>query len=116
MHGMRRQASGEKMILKVHGIRFRGMKETIVCVCDDEHIGKTYSENGKELFVNARFYNGEKKSVEEIKKELKQASIMNFVGAESVGLGIDEGYVDAENVVEIQKIPHAQVVFMKNFA
>lgn len=113
---MRCEASGEKMIVKVHEVKFRNMRETIVCVCDDEHVGKTYSEDGKELFVNERYYGSEKMPIDRIKDMLKKATIMNFVGANSVELGVDEGYVDIENVIQIQKVPHAQVVFMKKFA
>lgn len=101
------------MLLKVHDVDFRGTEEIIVCVCDAELIGKTYSQGEKELWVNPRFYGGDESTDEEIVEALKNATIINFVGNESVAFGIVKGYIEEDSIIKIDGVPHAQVVFMK---
>lgn len=101
------------MFLKIHEINAGGINERIVCVSDEDLLGKTFEEGEKNLWVKPRFYKGKKTNEKEISEELKNASIMNFVGKESVGLGIKQGYIEEGQIITIQNIPHAQVVFMK---
>jgi len=45
-----------------------------------------------------------------VKKALKDATIANLVGEQSVACGIDSGIVDEHCVITIDGIPHAQMV------
>ncbi|KXA94123.1 hypothetical protein AKJ37_07960 [candidate division MSBL1 archaeon SCGC-AAA259I09] len=83
--------------------------ETIVAICDEELFGKKFQENNLKLEVDRSFYEGEKTSVEECLNALEEATIANLVGS-IVEHAIDAGYINPENVLRIEDIPHAQMV------
>lgn len=87
--------------------------DILVSLCDKELIGKTLKQGEINFFVDPRFYKGEEKTNEEIAKEIKQASILNIVGKESVGLCIKEGIISEECVIHIKEVPHAQMVLIR---
>lgn len=94
------------MIVKVHGAQ--GKK--IVAVVDSVIYGKKFEEGNLQLDLTADFYKGDEKSVEEIEILVRGAYIIHFVGKESVDFGIKRGLIDKKNVVQIKKIPHAEVI------
>ena len=57
--------------------------------------------------VAERFYKGELMKDKEIIKILKGAGNINLVGRESINLCIKAGIIEKENIIKIQKIPHA---------
>jgi len=95
------------MIVKVHKTQ-EGKK--IVAVCDEELIGKKLKEKNIQLDLSSDFYNGEKKSEEEILKLFDEAYIVNLVGKKAVNLGKKAGIVLEENIIYVQKIPHTQAI------
>ncbi|HDD04955.1 MAG TPA: DUF424 family protein [Candidatus Aenigmarchaeota archaeon] len=101
-----------KYMMKVHEVVRYGIREVIVALCDPELVGRTLKEGEVEFFVNPRFYEGELVEEEEAKSWLERATIANFVGENSVELGIKAGLVDPENVKRIGKVAHAQTVLM----
>ncbi len=82
----------------------------IVAVCDQNLIGKTFSEKNFKLDVTERFYKGKLMKDREIIKILKDAGNINIVGKESVNLCIKAGIIEKEDIIKIQKIPHAIIV------
>ena len=95
------------MIVKVHQTH-EGKK--IVAVCDQELIGKKLKEKNIQLDLSSGFYNGEKKSEEDILKLFDEAYIVNLVGENAVNLGKKAGIVLEENVLYVHKIPHVQAI------
>ena len=95
------------MIVKVHKTQ-EGKK--IVAVCDEELIGKKLKEKNIQLDLSSGFYNGEKKSEEDILKLFDEAYIVNLVGENAVNLGKKAGIVLEENVLYVHKIPHVQAI------
>lgn len=83
--------------------------ETVVSVCDSELFGETLEEDNLHLEVDKSFYEGEETSVEECLEALKGATIVNMLGS-IVEHAVETGYVDSENVLEIEGVPHAQMV------
>jgi len=79
----------------------------IVAICDQNLIGKTFSEKNFKLDVTERFYKGELMKDKKIIKILKGAENINIVGRESINLCIKAGIIERENIIKIQKIPHA---------
>jgi len=96
------------MHIKIHKKLGRG----VVAVCDDDLIGKSFEENGLSLDVKPDFYMGEKKTKEEIKDILINATNINIVGKESVSLCLELGIITKENITKIKGIPHAQSVIL----
>ena len=82
----------------------------ILVISDEDILGKKYIEGKLQLDLPAAFYKGEVTGDTEIKKMMRGAYVIHLVGRESVQMGIDEGFVDAENVRSIKSIPHAEVL------
>ncbi len=97
-----------KVFMKVH--KARG--DTLVAVCDEEVIGRTFSEGHLRIRVSERFYRGTLLEVDDCDTYLREATIANFVGKESVTKAVKLGLVREENVITIQGIPHAQMIKM----
>ena len=84
--------------------------EKIVTLCDNELLGKKLTED---FYINPRFYSGDEVNEEEAKEMLKDASIINAVGKNSVNFCIENGYVDSSDVIEINGVPHVMMVLIK---
>jgi hypothetical protein len=85
-------------------------QNVMLAVCDCELLGKTLKE-GKIVFrIKNEFYNGRKATVEEAVDLIGNSTIVNLVGKCCVEKAIAEGYVHPEAVIEIEGIPHAQIV------
>ncbi len=87
-------------------------RDTILAACDEDLVGRTFRADGKKLDVSEIFYKGESVSREVLARRMKEASIMNLVGEESVAVAIEEGYATADSIIEIDGVKHVQVVLM----
>ncbi len=87
----------------------RAQGEILVAVCDEKLLGQKLKEGELTLEVDRSFYEGEKASVDRCIEALKDATIANMVGS-IVKHAIKAGLVKPGNVIEIQKVPHAQMV------
>jgi len=85
-------------------------KEKMVAACDEKLLGKTFREGKLKLEVKESFYRGDSANCKELSKALKEATIANLVGETTIQCAIDCGAIDKENVIRIEKIPHAQMV------
>jgi len=85
---------------------------TLVSVCDPDVLGETF-ENGKiSLTVDEEFYDGEAVDEQAVVDSLARCSVANIVGTDSVALAIDHGFVDEENVLDLDGTLHAQLLWM----
>ena len=85
-------------------------KTVLLAMCDAEILGKTLRE-GKIVFcVKEDFYKGSKVNVEEAVSLIKNSTIVNMVGKNVVKKAIARGYVHPDAVLNIQGVPHAQIV------
>ncbi len=83
--------------------------ETLVTICDENLLGRKLKKGELTLEVERSFYEGEKVGVEKCIEALKEATIANMVGS-IVKHAIQAGLVKPANVIELQKVPHAQIV------
>lgn len=90
---------------------------TVVAICDDNIIGKTFQEGNRQIHVKESFYkgdNGNKMSPEEISKIIRiwtqEDATFNIVGEESVKIAIDEKIIDENSVERIEGIPYTMVL------
>ena len=83
----------------------------IVAVCDPELLGKKFEEGKRQLNVNEFFYNGkeydESKALKLLENAKQDDACFNFVGENSVNLGIKLGIVGKNGIIRIQNVPHA---------
>ena len=85
-------------------------RNVLLAICDAEIIGKTLRE-GKIVFcVKEDFYKGARVSIEEALYMIQNSTIVNMVGKNVVKKAIEHGYVHPDAVLNIQGIPHAQIV------
>ncbi len=86
--------------------------DLLLGACDEELIGKTFSEGKFEIKVTKEFYDGKRVGIDALKKILADVTIANLVGEKTVRCAIELGLVDAECVLKIKGVPHAQMVRM----
>jgi uncharacterized protein len=85
-------------------------RNVLLAICDSEVLGRTLRE-GKIVFqVKEDFYNGGKVTVEEAVEMIANSNIVNMVGKNCVEKAIEEGYVHPAAVLNIEGVPHAQIV------
>jgi hypothetical protein len=85
-------------------------RNVLLAVCDCELLGRTLREGKIVFHIKEEFYNGRKASVEEAIGMIDNSTIVNLVGKCCVEKAIAEGYVHPEAVLNIEGIPHAQIV------
>jgi len=82
----------------------------LLAICDTEILGKILRE-GKIVFnVKEEFYRGARVTVEEALALIANSTIVNMVGKNIVQKAIEKGYVHPEAVLNIEGVPHAQIV------
>jgi uncharacterized protein len=85
-------------------------QNVLLAVCDCNLLGKTLHE-GKIVFkVKDEFYKGRKATVDEAVGLIGNSTIVNLVGKNCVESAIAKGYVHPEAVLNIEGVPHAQIV------
>ena len=82
---------------------------TVVAICDEDLIGKTFEDKKACVEITERFYKGEKKTEKEVVVILQEATNINIIGKKSIALAIKQGILDKEAVRKIKRIPHAQI-------
>jgi hypothetical protein len=85
-------------------------RNVLLAICDAELLGRTLRE-GKIVFcVKEDFYKGARLSVGEAISMIENSTIVNMIGKNIVNKAIERGYVHPEAVLEIEGVPHAQIV------
>ena len=82
----------------------------LLAVCDCELLGKTLRQGPIVFRIKEEFYNGRKATVEEAIEMIDNSTIVNLVGKCCVEKAVAKGYVHPEAVIEIEGVPHAQIM------
>lgn len=85
-------------------------RNVILAICDAEILGKTLCEGKIVFHVKEDFYRGAKVNIDEAVCMIENSTIVNMVGKNVVKRAIEKGYVHPEAVLNIEGIPHAQIV------
>ncbi len=80
----------------------------LLIVTDTNLIGKSFEEKNTQLDLTKKFYSGEEKTVEEVKKLFKNAYIIHLTGENSVTLGQEMSLV--QKIITVDNVPHAEVL------
>ncbi|MFW9918465.1 MAG: DUF424 domain-containing protein [Candidatus Thorarchaeota archaeon] len=86
------------------------LDHVLVSVCDEELLGKILVEGKIKFNVSKEFYGGELVDTETCIKHLKNATVANMVGKNTVEAAIEAGLVHKNAILYIQGEPHAQWV------
>ncbi len=82
----------------------------LLAICDAEILGKTL-RRGKMIFhIKEEFYKGRKVTIQEAVAMIENSTIVNMIGKNVVEKAIEEGCVHPEAVLDIEGIPHAQII------
>ena len=84
----------------------------LVSVCDPDILGETFENGPVSLTVDEQFYDGESVTEEEVVDSLARCSVANIVGEDAVDVAIEHGFVDEENVLDLDGTLHAQLLWM----
>lgn len=87
-------------------------KGRLVSVCDADLLGETFENGELSLTVNEEFYEGEPADEQAIIGSLAKCSVANIVGEEAVGLALEHGFVEEQNVLDIDGTRHAQLLWL----
>jgi hypothetical protein len=87
-------------------------KGRLVSVCDADVVGEQFEDGEVSLSVDADFYDGEEVDEAGVVESLARCSVANIVGTRAVGIAIEHGFVDEENVLEFEGTRHAQLLWL----
>lgn len=87
-------------------------KGLLVSVCDADVLGQEFSNGDVSLTVEPEFYEGERADEETVVTSLTRCTTANLVGTHAVGVAIEHGLIDEENVLELDGTRHAQLLWM----
>ena len=92
-------------ILKVHKT---GDGRKLVCVTDEELLGKKFEEGSRQLDFTSSFYKGEQKPDDLIEKHIMSSYTTIFSGRDSVAYGLRLGVIGKQGILIVKGIPQAQ--------
>lgn len=84
----------------------------LVSVCDADVLGEEFENGDVSLTVDPEFYDGDVASEQAIIDSLAKCSVANLVGTRAVGLAIEHGFVEEENVLNFDGTRHAQLLWL----
>jgi hypothetical protein len=84
----------------------------LVSVCDPDIMGETFEDGPVSITVSEEFYGGESVTESEVVDSLARCSVANIVGAESVDVAVEHGFVEEENVLDVDGTRHAQLLWL----
>ena len=87
-------------------------KGRLVSVCDADVLGEKFEAGDVSLSVTPEFYDGEAVDEQQVVESLARCSVANIVGTRAVGLAIEHGFVEEENVLDFEGTRHAQLLWM----
>ncbi|WP_237265302.1 MULTISPECIES: DUF424 domain-containing protein [unclassified Thermoplasma] len=82
--------------------------EVLLAAADADILGKKFREKNLHIEIYPSFYGEVRVTDEMFLSSLNMCTIANLVGEYTIGLAIDAGFIDRENILYIQKIPYAQ--------
>jgi hypothetical protein len=85
-------------------------RNVLLAICDAEILGKTLCEGKIVFHVKEDFYKGAKVNIDEALCMIQNSTMVNMIGKNVVKKAIEKGYVHPEAVLNIEGIPHAQIV------
>jgi uncharacterized protein len=91
---------------------YRQGDDVVIGACDEHLLGKKFRKGKLQIDVAKHFYEGERIDRKTLESFLRDATIANLVGNETVTCAIELGLVDPQCILKIKGVPHAQIVQM----
>ena len=90
--------------------RKESMHGLLIVVTDQNILGKIFEEEKKQLDLTKKFYQGDLKNEQEVRKIIITARHAHLTGKGAVAIGVEMELVDPEKISYVQDVPHAEVV------
>ncbi len=88
----------------------------LVAVADEEVLGETFADGEVTLEVRESFYGSDDAefgvAIERVVESLAGCATANLVGEKAVTLAMEHGFVERENVLEVEGTLHAQMMWL----
>lgn len=92
-------------------IKIHEAYRTIVSLCDTDLIGKTFSQDIKQIYIRPTFFQGEevdkKQAIILLKDFDKEDATFTIVGKESVECAIEARIISNQGIIMIDNVPVA---------
>ncbi len=98
------------LVFAVHNYQ-QGIQR-LCAACDEDLLGGQYAEGKLRLDVKPEFYDGMRVDADALTAMMRQCTIANLVGPNTIALAIEIGLIDAKNVMHVDGVPHAQMVVL----
>jgi hypothetical protein len=92
---------------------FRQGDNILLAISDSNIIGKTFRKNNVEISVSEDFYSDRFCDEKKVTDLIKNATIVNAIGKDIINLMLKEKFIEKENILEIDGVPHAQIITLK---
>lgn len=99
-----------EFVMRVHRVR----TEFVVAACDAELLGRELpvGDAGRTVTVSPHFYGERRVSRQELLWALQRATIANLLGARTLRLAEEGGFIDPGGAGELGGVPHAEIFAM----
>ena len=87
-------------------------KGRLVSVCDADVLGERFENGDVSLTVTPEFYDGDEADPDAVVTSLARCTVANLVGTRAVALAIEHGFIDEENVLDLDGTRHAQLLWL----
>ena len=95
-------------------VKIHSSSRKVVAICDENLLGKKFTEGIKLLQITESFYKGElmskEKTFELMKYEFNEGSTFNIVGKESIKVAVKAGIINKEDVSKVNNIPFVLII------
>ncbi|MGP8071549.1 MAG: DUF424 family protein [Thermoplasmata archaeon] len=104
---MAADGAAEAFVMRVHRVR----AEFVVAACDAELVGREVpvGNAGRTVKISADFYGERHVSREELLWALQRATIANLLGARTLALAEESGFIAPGGSGDLGGIPHAEI-------
>ncbi|HLC79311.1 MAG TPA: DUF424 family protein [archaeon] len=96
----------KNLFCKLHSTQ----NSTVLACCDEDVLGKNFSDEKYDVSVDEHFYKGEKVGEEQMIELLASSDSINLFGKESVAVAIKQGFISKSDIIRIAGVEHAIII------
>ena len=86
----------------------------VVALCDSDLIGKTFTQDNKQITIHPHFFEGEEinkeKAIKTLQDMQKEDATFNIVGKEAINTALEAKIIKESGIININNLPIALVL------
>lgn len=95
-------------------VKIHSSSRKVVAVCDENLMGKKFTQGIRQLQITESFFKGEiiskKDLIPLMKYEFKSDSTFNIVGKESIAAAVEAGIIDKNSAMKVKNVPFVLII------